>query len=38
MSEFNIHNQETAPAAAKALSLQTDQALGFIPNLLAVMA
>ncbi len=38
MSEFNIHNQETAPAAAKPLLQQTQQSLGFTPNLLAVMA
>lgn len=38
MSEFTIHTLETAPSASKPLIQNTENKLGFIPNLLAVMA
>ena len=38
MTEFITHTLDTAPAASKPLLHQAKQKLGFIPNLMAVMA
>jgi uncharacterized peroxidase-related enzyme len=38
MSEFTFHTVKTAPDASKPLLQNTEQKLGFIPNLLAVMS
>jgi len=38
MSEFTTHTIDTAPVASKPLLQKTEQQLGFIPNLMAVMA
>lgn len=38
MSEFTTHTIDTAPLASKPLLQKTEQQLGFIPNLMAVMA
>lgn len=38
MSEFTVHTPETAPDGAKESLLASQKALGFIPNLHAVMA
>jgi len=38
MSEFTIHTLDSAPDKSKPLIQNTKQKLGFIPNLLAVMA
>ena len=38
MTEFITHTLDTAPAASKPLLQQAKQKLGFIPNLMAVMA
>ena len=38
MSEFIFHTVQSAPAASKPLLEKADQTLGFIPNLMAVMA
>ena len=38
MSEFIFHTFQSAPAASKPLLEKADQTLGFIPNLMAVMA
>jgi len=38
MTEFIAHTFDTAPAASKPLIKKAEQKMGFIPNLLAVMA
>jgi len=38
MSEFITHTLETAPQASRTLLQSTENQLGFIPNLMAVMA
>lgn len=38
MSEFTIHTLDTAPQASKKSLQNTEKQLGFIPNLLGVMA
>jgi uncharacterized peroxidase-related enzyme len=38
MTEFTIHTLDTAPAASKPLIQKAKQTMGFIPNLMAVMA
>ena len=38
MSDFTVHNLETAPAESTALLEKGQKAMGFIPNLYAVMA
>lgn len=35
---YQIHTQETAPAAAKDILMGVQKALGFVPNMLAIMA
>ncbi|MEM1201735.1 MAG: carboxymuconolactone decarboxylase family protein [Acidobacteriota bacterium] len=37
MSQFQVHTQETAPAAADTLA-QVEKGYGFLPNLIGVMA
>ena len=38
MSNFRVHNQETAPAKSAALLDGVEKAFGFVPNLSGVMA
>lgn len=38
MSKFTTHSFNTAPAGSKTLLKKAEQTMGFIPNLLAVMA
>jgi AhpD family alkylhydroperoxidase len=38
MSEFPVHTQESAPEAARPLLEGAARQMGFVPNLLAVMA
>lgn len=38
MTQFTVHNQDSAPAGSRALLQGLERAFGFVPNLYAVMA
>jgi uncharacterized peroxidase-related enzyme len=38
MQSFQVHRQETAPAASRALLAQVQEAFGFVPNLAGTLA
>jgi hypothetical protein len=38
MNEFTLHTLDTAPAVSKPILQKAEQQIGFIPNLMGVMA